>query len=31
MKYGKNPETSKKKYQRVKNGYICPFNRFIEL
>lgn len=31
MKYGKNPETSKKKFRRVKNGYICPFDRFIEL
>ena len=30
MKYGKNPETSKKKFRRVKNGYICPFDRFIE-
>ena len=31
VKYGKNPETSKKKFRRVKNGYICPFDRFIEL
>lgn len=31
MKFGKHPETSKKKFRRVKNGYICPFNRFLEL
>lgn len=31
LKQGKNPENSKKKLRRVKNGYICRNNRFLEL
>jgi len=31
LKLGKNPATSKKKFRRVKNGYICPFDRFLAL